>query len=306
MLGSDFDNNFVSLPSVGASGGILIAWRSRLGTIGASRLDSHCVSIQFCPVNGNTWWLTCVYGPQDNQEKIQFLQELREVRAQCVGPWMVAGDFNLIYKDEDKNNSNLNRAMMGSFRRWINDMALTEIPLHGRKFTWSSSSSSASPTLVRLDRVFCSLEWEELFPDCLLQSSSSDDSDHCLLIFGLMDNPPSRGRFHFEDFWPSLDGFLDTVESAWGSVPPCSCPVETLSLKLKATTRKLQSWSQKKVGHIRSQLALAKEIIHQLEIAQDNRVLQPNELWLRNNLKKHALALSSLLRIVARLRSRMG
>ena len=47
MLGSDFDNNFVSLPSVGASEGILIAWRSRLGTIGASRLDSHCVSIQF-------------------------------------------------------------------------------------------------------------------------------------------------------------------------------------------------------------------------------------------------------------------
>ena len=28
MLGSDFDNNYICLPSVGASGGILIAWRS--------------------------------------------------------------------------------------------------------------------------------------------------------------------------------------------------------------------------------------------------------------------------------------
>jgi exonuclease III len=27
MLGSDFDNNFICLPSEGASGGILIAWR---------------------------------------------------------------------------------------------------------------------------------------------------------------------------------------------------------------------------------------------------------------------------------------
>jgi hypothetical protein len=44
---------------------------------------------------------------------------------------MVAGDFNLIYKDEDKNNTNLDRAMMGRFRRWINDMAVTEVPLHG-------------------------------------------------------------------------------------------------------------------------------------------------------------------------------
>ena len=122
------------------------------------------VSVQLCPANGNAWWLTCVYGPQHDQNKIQFLQELRDIRAQCFGPWLVVGDFNLIYRDEDKNNANLNRAMMGRFRRWINDMELSEIPLHGRKFTWTSSFTSASPTLVRLDRMFCSLDWEEQFP----------------------------------------------------------------------------------------------------------------------------------------------
>jgi hypothetical protein len=71
---------------------------------------------------------------------------------------MVAGDFNLIYKDEDKNNNNLNHAMMGKFKRWINDFTMEELPLHGHKFTWSSSSSSSSPTLVILDWVFCSLD----------------------------------------------------------------------------------------------------------------------------------------------------
>lgn len=160
---------------------------------------SNSASVQFSQSSGSAWWLTCVYGPQDTQEKIQFLQELREVRAQCTGPWMVAGDFNLIYKDEDKNNNNLNRAMMGRFR-WINDLALEELPLHGRKFTWPSSSSSASPTLVKLDRVFCSLDWEELFPDCLLQSSASDESDHCPLILSLRDSGGSKRRFHFEAF----------------------------------------------------------------------------------------------------------
>jgi hypothetical protein len=82
--------------------------------------------------------------------------------------------------------------------------------------------------------------------------------------------------------------------------------LQTLSRKFKATARALQSWSQKKIGHISSELALAKEIIHQFDIAQDCRTLQPNELWLRNNLKKHALALTSLLRTVARLRSQIG
>ena len=106
-------------------------------------------------------------------------------------------------------------------------LAVTELPLHGRKYTWSSSSTSASPTLVRLDRVFCSLEWEEMFPDCLLQSCASGDSDHCPLLLGLQDSPASKRRFHFEAFWPSLDGFMETVEAAWTAVPGTSPSVPT-------------------------------------------------------------------------------
>jgi exonuclease III len=45
MLGSDFDNNFIFLPFVGASGGVLIVWRAALGTVGASRLDAYCASV---------------------------------------------------------------------------------------------------------------------------------------------------------------------------------------------------------------------------------------------------------------------
>jgi hypothetical protein len=74
-----------------------------------------------------------VYGPQGNHEKIQFLQSLREIRALCTGPWLVLEDFNLILREEEKNNNNLDRAMMGRFRKWANDLALNEIPLIGRK-----------------------------------------------------------------------------------------------------------------------------------------------------------------------------
>jgi hypothetical protein len=131
--------------------------------------------------------------------------------------------------------------MMGRFRRWIEEMEVNEIPLHGRKFTWSSSPSNASPTLVKLDRVFCSLDWEEMFPDCILQSSASDDSDHCPLILGLCDRLPGKRRFHFEAFWPGLDGFQEIVEEVWSSVEPRCCPLETLSLKFKAAAKGLQS-----------------------------------------------------------------
>ena len=222
----------------------------------------------------------------------------------ALGLWVVAGDFNLIYKDEDKNNANYNRALMGRFRRFINDLALKEIPLHGRKFTWSNQQ--LSPTLVRLDRVLCSVDWEEKFPNCLLQSMASNDSDHCPLLLGLRDNMVGRRRFHFEAFWPKLEGFQEAVSVAWNSVPAGRCPFISLDRKFKEVSKGLQSWSDKKIGHINSQLVLAREILHQLEIAQDACVLAAGEIWLKNNLKKHCLALASLKRTIARLRSRIN
>jgi len=120
------------------------------------------------------------------------------MRSACHGPWTVLGDFNLITSEEDKNNGNLNRAMMGRFCRLINDLELKELSLHGRKFTWSNQQDL--PTLVKLDRVFCSTKWEQLFPNCLLQSTASEGSDHCPLLLGLNDVQPAKARFHFESF----------------------------------------------------------------------------------------------------------
>lgn len=151
MLGSDFTNR-IDLPAVGASGGIVVAWRHGLGPTNATRIDNYSLSIQFSPNNLQPWWLTCVYGPQGDDNKLLFMQELRCVWSACQGPWTVLGDFNLITSAEDKNNGNLNRAMMGRFRRLINELELKELPLQGRKFTWSNQQDT--PTLVKLDRVF--------------------------------------------------------------------------------------------------------------------------------------------------------
>lgn len=95
------------------------------------------------------------------------------------------------------------------------------------------------------------------------------------------------------------------MEEAWAAVPARHCPLFTLSMKLKATAKALQGWGEKKVGHIRSQLDLARELLHQFDIAQDSRSLSPEELWLRNRLKQHSLALASLWRSLVRLRSRI-
>jgi len=58
----------------------------------------------------------------------------------------------------------------------------------------------------------------------------------------------------------------------------------TLARKLRATSKDLESWRHKKVGHVNSQLAHAREVLHQLEMEQDSQVLLDNEVWLMRSL----------------------
>lgn len=159
--------------------------------------------------------------------------------------------------------------------------------------------------MVKLDRVLCTSEWEDLFPDCILQSLVSEVSDHCPLLLGLREGVHGKKRFHFESYWTKLEGFHDTVAASSNEPIAAACPLERISLKLKRLTRALQSWSQRQVGHISSQHAIAREILHRLEIARDGRELSVEEKWLLGELKRYCLVLASLQRTIARLRSRI-
>lgn len=51
---------------------------------------------------------------------------------------------------------------MGSFKSVIDDLGQKEIRLNGRRFTWTNEQDT--PTMTRIDRIFCTPEWELLFP----------------------------------------------------------------------------------------------------------------------------------------------
>lgn len=62
-------------------------------------------------VTGPPWWLTVVYGPQSDADKLLFMEELKVTRQSCSGPWAVIGDFNLILDEADKSNERINREL---------------------------------------------------------------------------------------------------------------------------------------------------------------------------------------------------
>jgi hypothetical protein len=302
MLGVDFDFFFV--PATHTCGGILLAWHRNFWS--ATNPIFHGSSLTaklYCNNAEEQWWITCVYGPQGESDELQFLEQLGDVRRGCEGPWLLCGDFNLIYKAEDKNNAILNRRMMGRFRRFIDDNKLQELHLNGRRFTWSSERDN--PTLERLDRVFATEDWLLAFPNHELNALSSECSDHAPLKLTTVNTLHTFKRFHFENIWPKFEGFLQVVEEAWVCPWPDADAFRVLDYKLRNTAKALQSWSAKHVGSVRLQLAIAKELVLHFDVAQESRVLAAHELRLRRKAKANCLGLASMLRTIIRQRSRI-
>lgn len=115
-LGERFADNYVFLPAEGTRGGILVAADDTHFRILSSELGAHCVTAKISYMDGNVeWCLTAVYGPQEDNEKLLFLNELRMMQQSAIGKWLMIGDFNMILHARDKSNANLNRRLMGAF-----------------------------------------------------------------------------------------------------------------------------------------------------------------------------------------------
>ena len=206
--------------------------------------------------NSWCWWLTVVYGPCIDVGRVEFLRELKELRATRPGAWMVCGDFNIIYLAANKSNSRLDRRSMRLFSGFLGDVALSEVHLNGRLFTWSNQHDH--PTLERIDRVFVSSDWLELLPNHWLRALSLDCSDHSPLLLQTCCVPWAKRCFRFESIWTKFPGFLDTVRDAWECAVTGLDPCRALDIKLRSTATALKGWSNKFIGSFRLQLAVAR------------------------------------------------
>ena len=68
------------------------------------------------------WLLTGVYGPQSDEDKLNFLNEIRHIKALAPSEWVVLGDFNLIRQEAGKSSPNIDRLCICLFNNCIADL----------------------------------------------------------------------------------------------------------------------------------------------------------------------------------------
>jgi exonuclease III len=203
-VGADMASNAVSLPAVGVCGGILVAASERFFTLTQPFLTLNTVTAKLTMLAENKEWsISGVYGPQNEADKILFMQEILDLRQHVLPAWLLLGDFNLILSAQEKNNNRLNLSLINRFKATIDNLELARIELRGKKYTWCNDQQS--PTMTRIDHIFASVDWLEVFPRTDLQALASLGSDHCaLLLLGDVNCDFYRG-FCFEAHWAQID-----------------------------------------------------------------------------------------------------
>jgi len=208
-LGSDYEYDFI--PAARVVGGVLLTWSKNAWSALELHKGAFFISARFTPI-GTTrgpWLFIGVYGPQQDVDKVHFLSELTQFRDVAPSELFLCGDFNMIYRAQDKNNDRRDRRCMHRFRTFLDRVQLWEIHMIGRKFTWSNERDNQ--TLVLLDQMFASVEWFGSFADHVLKPLSTDCSDHCPLLLQLQVFDGVHSRFPFEAFWPKILGFMQVV-----------------------------------------------------------------------------------------------
>ena len=97
-------DSFEFLPSIGASIGLITGWKSSSFIGQLFFQNSFAITTKLTARhNGDTWYLTNVYGPRTHEGKRDFIQWLKHYTAIDKENWLIVGDFNLLRKPEDRN-----------------------------------------------------------------------------------------------------------------------------------------------------------------------------------------------------------
>ncbi|WMV44670.1 hypothetical protein MTR67_038055 [Solanum verrucosum] len=172
---------YAQLEARGTRGGIIILWDSSIWEGEVCEVGAYNITCKFTgKAQDLGWHLSGVYAPNSRQEREEVWGELGAVRGLFNGPWVVAGDFNVVRFPSEKKNCNRFNKEMEEFSEFIEDMELQDLPLVGGKFTWRKGDGY--DIAARLDRFLISEEWEVAFRKIKQSILPRVTSDHNPLL----------------------------------------------------------------------------------------------------------------------------
>lgn len=277
------------IPSRGASGGLIIIWCSSQFTANVIHRENFAITIEFTHMHNNKKWnLSNIYGPCDGPEREEFVTWLQNLHINPEDLWLLMGDFNFIRSLENRNLPGGNLDDIFTFNEIISNLALLEIPIKGRQFTWSNMQEQ--PLLEQLDWFFSSVEWISVFPNTMVKPLAKPISDHVPCVLSVDTAIPRCNLFRFESFWTEHPGFLEVVQNSWRKPVKSTSSATSISAKLKRLRYALKKWSRS-ISKLSLLIETSNKVLLHLDSLEEKRLLTVPERNFRKILKTHIIRL---------------
>jgi hypothetical protein len=156
------------------------------------------------------------------------------------------------------------------FNEAISSLGIIELPLYGRKYTWTNKQPS--PLLERLDWFFTSSSWTSSYPATTVSSLVMQTSDHWPCNISISTTIPKSKVFRFENYWLRQPSFNQIAQQGWEEVDIQPDKAKTITAKFKNLRKALRIWQQY-LSNLKRNLENIKVVLSLLEIIEESRDL---------------------------------
>lgn len=193
--------------------------------------------------------------------------------------------IDLLFDSDKWGKHSHPRSLMEGFRLALDDSFLSEVDLHGGKYTWEKSHGKSEWVRERLDRCFATRAWCDLFPLCKLTVHHAAVSDHEPIFLDLLNVsfPRRMFRFKFENTWLQEPSFRKEVGDFWLDLPAVN-----ILPKLISVSGFMARWGRNFFHKFREKVKKQKEVLASLVNRVDNEGV---EQYFIENDKLHELLL---------------
>ncbi|XP_019258106.1 PREDICTED: uncharacterized protein LOC109236386 [Nicotiana attenuata] len=153
-----------------------------------------------------------IYGLHNINDRKELWEMIRIIEKQVKEPWLLMGDFNSIFGDEDRMQG---RDVLDSetkdFREVVEECNLAELPTIGRSYTWTNSH-----VFSRIDRALVNDKWILNMPSRQVHVMNPGFSYHSPLgMETSVESDNKRRPFKFYNCMVDHPDFRHIVESNW-------------------------------------------------------------------------------------------
>ncbi|XP_070013760.1 uncharacterized protein [Nicotiana sylvestris] len=175
--------------------------------------------------------LTLVYAKCDRIERIELCDTLYAMASDMTVPWLVGGDFNVIWDEEEKYGG----LPISLLEIWD----LKEAYLHGGMEDQRRAT----------------------FPGLEVTHLPKIGFDHCPMLLKCdIETPPIKKSFRFLNFWTKHESFKEVVKENWNADFSAN-PFCIFNYKLKKLKQALSTWSRATYGDIFQKIASLEEVV---------------------------------------------